>query len=103
MVTNFSNIVIFFLINNNFSIFFLIIVLSINHIQWYFDQGYTKVDKVIPQSYITSALRVVNFWLGQNPIPKVNLLGNVDLTGGNLFKYLFIIYLLVINRVIYVF
>lgn len=56
-------------------------ILSINHIQWFFDQGYTKVDKIIPQSYISSALRVINFWLGHNPLPKVNLLGNIDLTG----------------------
>lgn len=57
--------------------------LTISHLQCFFDQGYTKVDKIIPSNFISSALKVINYWLGQYPIPKANLLGNVELTGGD--------------------
>jgi hypothetical protein len=57
------------------------VALSVSHTQQFFAQGFTKVENLIPPSLLSAALRVVNFWMGQHPLPKPSLVGTVDLTG----------------------
>lgn len=55
--------------------------LTAANLQWYFDQGYVTCEQIIPRPLVSAALKIINFWLGQYPLPQVDLVGNVELRG----------------------